>query len=337
MACVVIVLLLMTGNIPFVRAPHIVPLANACGDSVHYAAYDAARGSNTFGPKQDFADVDAATKRLDMKMCQDPLFASTIVSFAKDGVHLDPAQAEATAKAYVGNRQQWSKAVTSLKAKVASYTVENIDAPYESLAMLPKSSKAEMPKLLKVDRPVVLGKVLVLHLKDGSERMLRIICDLQPSAPHFPKVAPVVPPTKSTPPAPAPRKTQPPTTPKSPTPCVCPTTSKSPSPTPSHCVCPTTKPSPSPSDCHCVTPTEVTQPKIDTAAPVPQFTAPPQSPGASVGPRPSPNPTSDPVSSPTPAPSGYNGGTGPTSSPEPAVTPSSPEPASSGDPGTGGF
>jgi hypothetical protein len=171
-----------------------------CGTSVHYTAYDAPAGSNQFGPTATSFTQTSAVKRLGVKLCEDPLFAATMVSFEQQGSNLNAASATALAKAYVANKSQWKSGVKSFNDQVDSYSVDFIGRTYETMRMVPGNTQSVMPALGKVARPVKLGYVLTLHLKDGQTRYLRIVCDLQPSAPNLPKVPvqvmpPVVPPT----------------------------------------------------------------------------------------------------------------------------------------------
>ena len=306
--CFAAVILLLSGAMSFIMpASATPPRAIACANTkkVHYTAYDAAPGSHRFGPTQSFNNVDDARKRFDSKLCSDPLFASTIGSFVLQGVNLDPTSVESTATTLAGNSKQWQTEIDGIKGQVKSYSLDNVNTTYETLAMLPGSSRSDVPSLIKVDRPVTLGYSLTLHMADGSVRYLRIVCDLQPSAPHFPRV--------STTPKPRPKPK-----PKCVVNCVPPVTHCVTNCTPTHKCTLKPKPGYAVDTVHCVyykppqtrdcmlnggpncPPNQAVQPVQESVAPA----------TSGAGPRPSPAPLqpAQPGVTPSPNSGGYNSG-----------------------------
>ena len=189
--CIAAIILLLSGAMSFIMpASAKPPKASACASTtkIRYTAYDATPGSNRFGPTQSATTLAPALKRFNEKLCQDPAFTATLASFVLQGVNIDPTTVESNASALAGNSSMWQTTITGIKSQVKSYTVDHVNVTYETLAMVPGSSRSDVPSLIKVDRPVLLGYSLTLHMVDGSVRYLRIVCDMQPSAPHFPRV-----------------------------------------------------------------------------------------------------------------------------------------------------
>ncbi|MEO6761804.1 MAG: hypothetical protein ABI220_05580 [Candidatus Saccharimonadales bacterium] len=159
-----------------------------CATEVHYFAVDAPVGSNNFGPTQPSLNVKAATKRLNVKLCSDPLFTATLVAFEKDGLNLDAAEVQSTAMSYVADKATWKNAVDEFQGDIDTMKVINDLHTYQTLGMVPNGEL--MPTLVRSDQKVVAGEVLVVTFKDGTVRKFRIVCDLQPIEDHFPHVPP---------------------------------------------------------------------------------------------------------------------------------------------------
>lgn len=189
---------------------------------VRYYANTAPKGSHQFGPDQSGHDLKANSGRFGQKLCTDPLFASVQVEFAKHGIKLDANRVQAQANTFRKDRKAWTRAVTQLlgqgttknKVKnpqwaVASYTVKYDGKSYETLGMVPHGAK-KMPTLVKSDQSKKVGWAVILHLKNGQTRELRIACDFQPVGHTFSKVKAT--PTKSEA-APAPKQATPKITP----------------------------------------------------------------------------------------------------------------------------
>lgn len=159
--------------------------------AVHYYAYEAP-GTNQFGPTNPdgFASVEEAKDRFDEKLDCDPLFAASIEYFIVHGVNFETEPARAEAQAFILDRELWDEKKEWIYDQIASYTLENKDVHYDTLAMIQGASPDVMPGLAKFDSPNILGQSFVLHLKNGEIRDLRTLCDLQPSVPEFPKVPP---------------------------------------------------------------------------------------------------------------------------------------------------
>lgn len=176
--------LLALGLVPGAK-PTVADTGCTKGEIVEYALL-APSGSNQFGPAITDLSQKGGTDRFALKNCTSPMFAATSVAFVNDGLNLNASNVRAEAQRFKDDRGAWQQALKGMQDKISKFSVRDNTSTYQTLAMVPQGT--DWPRLIKADRDIPVGQVLVAHLKDGSEREFRYGCDLQPVAPRFPNV-----------------------------------------------------------------------------------------------------------------------------------------------------
>lgn len=145
---------------------------------VYYAAM-APAGSRQFGPTQSDHRQALNKRRFKQKLREDPLFAAATIAFARDGIGFDNRAAERQAYVFAGDSKTWTGAVSELLKSVKSYSiVYDGSSSYTTRGMVPHGSKR--PRLFTATEHRSAGWTLVLHLRNGHTRALRIACGFQP-------------------------------------------------------------------------------------------------------------------------------------------------------------
>lgn len=205
----------------------------------YFYSYDAPAGSNAMGPKlvvsADEAGLQKAVDRFWEKAQCDPLwFGHTYEGLTVDkpqNFNRDDAQHGAVNFNSYG--KIWQQAVNAITPEITGYELRDYGTTrYDSIGAIndPSGDRSKMPELTKWSEQPELHMVLVVKTKNHGERLFRLDCDLQFSAPELPKVPPappvytpdctstrscvttkVPPPTKTTTPPPT-TTTPPPTT-----------------------------------------------------------------------------------------------------------------------------
>lgn len=167
-----------------------------------FAAYDAPVGSNAMGPKlevsNDQAGLRKAFDRLWFKAQCDPLW----FAHANEGLTVDKPEnfdSNATTQDAVrfnNDSASWQQAVNVIAQEITGYELRDYGTTrYDSLGMIvdPSGDRSKMPTLTKWSEQPELHMVLVVKTKNHGERLFRLDCDLQFSAPELPKVPPAPP------------------------------------------------------------------------------------------------------------------------------------------------
>ena len=180
------------------------PHPEACpANQKYFYAYDAPAGSNAMGPKLEVTPnqegLEKAVTRFWTKGVCDPLWAA----HAEEGLTVDnpadydAARAQARGEEFNSNRNAWQDAVEPLATdEITGYELRDYGTTrYDSLGMIPDPSgdHSKMPTLTKWSEQPELHLVLVVKTKHHGERLFRLDCDLQFSAPLISKVPPAPP------------------------------------------------------------------------------------------------------------------------------------------------
>ena len=245
-----------------------------CPDkSKHFWADNAPAGSGAMGPPLVVTANDKGTQiardRFWLKDKCDPAWTAHAREgiFVENPENFDPVKAQADAERYNSDEDAWQKATDELFAEIDSYELRDYGTNrYDSVGMIPNPDgpTSKMPTFTKWAEQPELHLVLVVKTKHHGERLFRVDCDLQFSAPKLvefhapPSVAPPPPPGTGTPPPPG-TWTPPPPPPGTTTPPPPPTTPPTTTPTTTP---PTTPPTTTPPPT-----TETLPPKIPTTNP----------------------------------------------------------------------
>ncbi len=183
-----------------------VPEAQAC-DQPHYYAYDAPQGSHNFGPAMAADSAAAAAQRFVEKAPCDPLWFATIVKYFDAGMNFSQTDTVHLAQSFANSPTTWSQAIRDLGNEIVDFDlVDSGNVRYATIGMIPGANPSIMPDLTQFTTQPVLGQALVVKLKNGVQRLLRLACDEQPAEQQFPaipkasvpEVPPTVPPTTRT-------------------------------------------------------------------------------------------------------------------------------------------
>lgn len=169
------------------------PHAFSCPTGREFYAYKAIQNSHEMGPRQHFDNVGQGVDRFQQKLGCDRLYAATIWMFvrAEDGGEaFDPGIAEQLATNLGSDDAKWKTVVDEINTDpeygIVSYELADAGSiQYDSLGMVWGANPSVQPTLTKFGVEPALNQVLVLHLKNGQTRLLRVECDLQPSVKKF--------------------------------------------------------------------------------------------------------------------------------------------------------
>ena len=170
------------------------PHAFSCPTGREFYAYKAiSSDSHEMGPRQKFDNVGQGVDRFQQKLGCDRLYAATIWMFvrAEDGGEaFDPGIAEQLATSLGSDDAKWKTVVDEINTDpeygIVSYELADAGSiQYDSLGMAWGANPSVQPTLTKFGVEPALNQVLVLHLKNGQIRLLRVTCDLQPSVKKF--------------------------------------------------------------------------------------------------------------------------------------------------------
>ncbi len=224
-------------------APKVVGLASAdalapaaCPDGrKHFWAYDAPEGTNAMGPKLSVPLNDEGARiardRWWTKWVCDPAWSGHAFEgqTVDEPKNFDPVVAQDKAELFNTNPVEWQNAVDQVFQDITGFELRDYGTTrYDSVGMIPDPSgdRSKLPHMTKWGEQPELHLVLVVKTKTHGERLYRLDCDEQFSAPELVKFTPPPPstPPQTTPPPPPPTKTTPPPPP--------PTTETTPPPPP---------------------------------------------------------------------------------------------------------
>lgn len=164
-----------------------------CGSSYpRYDAYAAPKGSNNFGPDQNFKTDKEVFDRLSDKLGCDVLFAAGTYEFWRAGSNFDPQRAETAGLAAQADPAKHRRTVDDIGGNIQS--MQRLDlgnVPYFTVGMIPDPSgdRGKQPHFTQWDVQPAMGKALLVVFKkrpgdqDVRGVLLREACDLQFSAP----------------------------------------------------------------------------------------------------------------------------------------------------------
>lgn len=155
-------------------------------ETCYYTAYDAAKGSNNFGPRLKKETKQAAVDRAVWKMKNDCLWAATKVwmhdNKASDPNKVDLNAVRSLAMKYDADPAKWRSDVARVNKDVKSVKFVKVSKSYSTLGMKTYSD-GSMPTLLKSHESAAQGWTLVTTYHNGTVLQQRTACDFQFSIP----------------------------------------------------------------------------------------------------------------------------------------------------------
>lgn len=155
-------------------------------ETCYYTAYDAAKGSNNFGPRLKKETKQAAVDRAVWKIKNDCLWAATKV-WMHDNKVSDPNKVDlnavrSLAMKYDADPAKWRSDVARVNKDVKSVKFVKVSKHYSTLGMKTYSD-GSMPTLLKSHETAAQGWTLVTTYHNGTVLQQRTACDMQFSIP----------------------------------------------------------------------------------------------------------------------------------------------------------
>lgn len=155
-------------------------------ETCYYTAYDAAKGSNNFGPRLKKETKQAAVDRAVWKIKNDCLWAATKV-WMHDNKVSDPNKVDlnavrSLAMKYDADPARWRSDVARLDKDFKSVKFVKVSKHYSTLGMKTYSD-GSMPTLLKSHESAAQGWTLVTTYHNGTVLQQRTACDFQFSIP----------------------------------------------------------------------------------------------------------------------------------------------------------
>lgn len=155
-------------------------------ETCYYTAYDAAKGSNNFGPRLKKETKQAAVDRAVWKIKNDCLWAATKV-WMHDNKVSDPNKVDlnavrSLAMKYDADPAKWRSDVARVNKDVKSVKFVKVSKHYSTLGMKTYSD-GSMPTLLKSHESAAQGWTLVTTYHNGTVLQQRTACDFQFSIP----------------------------------------------------------------------------------------------------------------------------------------------------------
>ncbi len=155
-------------------------------ETCYYTAYDAAKGSNNFGPRLKKETKQAAVDRAVWKIKNDCLWAATKV-WMHDNKVSDPNKVDlnavrSLAMKYDADPAKWRSDVARVNKDVKSVKFVKVSKSYSTLGMKTYSD-GSMPTLLKSHESAAQGWTLVTTYHNGTVLQQRTACDFQFSIP----------------------------------------------------------------------------------------------------------------------------------------------------------
>lgn len=155
-------------------------------ETCYYTAYDAAKGSNNFGPRLKKETKQAAVDRAVWKIKNDCLWAATKV-WMHDNKVSDPNKVDlnavrSLAMKYDADPATWRSDVARVNKDVKSVKFVKVSKHYSTLGMKTYGD-GSMPTLLKSHKSAAQGWTLVTTYHNGTVLQQRTACDMQFSIP----------------------------------------------------------------------------------------------------------------------------------------------------------